>query len=179
MSRQGSLFLMSILSLLFLSGCQPNWQDEGWTSMGVTGEWKVEVPAGLVDEMELNQDAILQLHSPQQDFFVVIRRDSLRTLTSTHPDFTVEDFLDLSIERLIQNVSEPSVPEAAPATINGSPAHRASIRGRYKSDLVQYQLALIEGQEYMYQVLVWIPEKMKEPYQPFMEQVIKSVKIDR
>ena len=178
MQRPGVYSLITTL-LLLLTSCQPNWQDDGWSSQGVPGEWKLEVPAGLISEMKLNRDAVLQLHSPTQDFFVLVRKDSLATLTATHPDFTLEDFLDLSIERLIQNLSEPEVPEASPATINGSPAHRASIHGRYKSDPIRYELALIEGQEFMYQVLLWIPEKMSEQYSPLMEQVIESVRIDK
>lgn len=146
--------------------------------MGEAGLWSVEVPSGLVAETRLNEDAPLQLHSLDNDFFVVVRKDAREMLEEAQPDFVLEDFLDLSIERLIQDLAEPKVPDHFSDSIHGLPAHIAQVEGKFKTDQLTYRLALIQGEVYIYQVLVWIPTDKTEVYQAFMDRIIESFRED-
>lgn len=146
--------------------------------MGETGVWSVEVPSGLVNETTLNEDATLQLHSSDNDFFVIVRKDSRQPLEDAQKDFELEDFLDLSIERLIKGLAEPKVPDHFEDSIHGLPAHIAQVEGKFKSDQLTYRLALIQGKTYLYQVLVWIPTDKIDNYQAFMDRIISSFKED-
>ncbi len=146
--------------------------------MGEAGLWSVEVPSGLVAETRLNEDAPLQLHSLDNDFFVVVRKDAREILEEAQPDFVLEDFLDLSIERLIQDLTEPKVPDHFADSIHGLPAHIAQVEGKFKTDQLTYRLALIQGEVYTYQVLVWIPTDKTEVYQAFMDRIIESFRED-
>lgn len=177
MSKPNPALSLLIVTVLIVSGCSLAWHKKAWTQKGVAGEWHLQVPSGLVHELDLNRDAILELHSPDADFFLVLRRDSLLKLRKAHSDFVLEDFLDLSIEKLIESVSDPAVPQAAPTYLHERPAHRATITGVYKNDPVRYELAIIKGPVFMYQLLIWIPEAMKDRYQPMIEQVIQSTEV--
>lgn len=162
-----------ILLLSLLAGCN-QWHKASWHRMGEAGLWSVEVPSGLVAETRLNEDAPLQLHSSDNDFFVVVRKDAREILEEAQPDFVLEDFLDLSIERLIQDLAEPEVPDHFADSIHGLPAHIAQVEGKFKSDQLTYRLALIQGKTTLYQVLVWIPSDKAETYQSFMDRIITS-----
>ncbi len=164
-----------ILVLSLLAGCN-KWHKAPWHRMGESGEWSVEVPSGLVAETVLNEDAPLQLHSSDKDFFVIVRKDLREILEESQPDFVLEDFLDLSIERLIQGLLEPEVPDHFADTIHGLPAHIAQVEGKFKADQLTYRLALIQGDTYLYQVLVWIPTDQTELYLPYIDRIIGSFK---
>lgn len=166
-----------ILLLLSLTGCD-KWHKQPWHRMGESGMWSVEVPSGLVAEIKLNEDAPLQLHAAEKDFFVVVRKDTRQSLEDAQPDFELEDFLDLSIERLIQDLSEPKVPDHFADTIHGLPTHIAQVEGKFKSDVLTYRLAVIEGATYLYQILIWVPSDQTVLYQPFMDRIIESFQED-
>lgn len=166
-----------ILLLSLLAGCN-KWHKAPWHRMGESGVWSVEVPSGLLAETELNEDAPLQLHSSDNDFFLIVRKDLRQLLEESQPDFVLEDFLDLSIERLIQDIAEPTVPDHFADSIHGLPAHIAQVEGKFKSDQLTYRLALIQSEKYLYQVLVWIPTDQSEIYRPFMDRIIGSFKED-
>lgn len=168
------LFIPSMILLLsLLAGCH-KWHKAPWHRMGESGIWSIEVPSGLIAETRLNEDAPLQLHSSDNDFFVIVRKDFRQFLEESQPDFVLEDFLDLSIERLIQDIVEPQVPDHYADTIHGLPAHIAQVEGKFKADRLTYRLALIQGETFVYQVLVWIPTDQAEGYQAFMDRIIGS-----
>lgn len=168
---------VTILLLSLIAGCN-KWHKEPWQRVGETGLWSIEVPSGLVAETELNEDAPLQLHSSDNDFFLIVRKDLRQMLEESQPDFVLEDFLDLSIERLIKDLVEPKVPDHFADSIHGLPAHIAQVEGKFKADQLTYRLALIQGEAYIYQVLVWIPSDQAEIYQPFMDRIIESFKLE-
>lgn len=164
-----------IVLLCLSSGCD-KWHKAPWQRVGEAGKWSIEVPSGLVATTTLNEDAPLQLHSPDDDFFVVVRKDLKATLKNAQPAFVLEDFLDLSIERLIQELSEPSVPTHSAEMINGLPAHIAQVEGIFKSDDILYRLAVVEGEIYQYQVLVWIRKDQAGLYLAFIDKILGSLK---
>lgn len=176
--RSKYLLLPFVLLLLgLLSGCD-KWHKGPWQRKGEAGVWSVEVPSCLISETTLNEDAPLQLHSSDNDFFVIVRKDLRQPLENAQQDFELEDFLDLSIERLIKGLAEPKVPDHFEDSIHGLPAHIAQVEGKFKSDQLTYRLALIQGKRYLYQVLVWIPTDKIESYQVFMDRIINSFEED-
>ncbi len=161
------------LSVLILSACDP-WGQVEWVRIGEAGRWSIEVPGFFESELQLNDDAPFQHHSPSRDFFVVLRYDSRALLESRQPSYSLEDFLDLSIERLIQVLVDPAVPDAAPTRMEGLPAHVATITGTFEGEPVRYRIAVVQGKEVLYQLLLWVPESKSEELSPHMERVLMS-----
>ncbi len=169
-------FLLFLLSAMILS-CNP-WESAKWVREGEAGMWSVELPSFLVPDSSLNADAVLQQHAVRKDFFIIVRKDSLRMLRDEEPDFVLEDFLDLSIERIVEQLSDPDVPDDTAFIISELPVHVATITGRYQSQSVRYRIAVIEGQDFLYQLLVWIPDEKTRQLAPYVDRVIESFRED-
>ena len=161
------------LALALTTACH-SWKDAAWVTRGEAGAWSVEVPDFLVESTTLHPNAPLQLHAPEKDFFLVVRHDPLNLLTTRQPDFVLEDFLDLSIERLIEGLAEPKVPKASPGIVNGLPSHQATITGYFRGESLVYELVLVKGRTRMYQLLIWLPEEKYAARKDAIERMMNS-----
>ena len=168
------LFFFLLLSMI-LTGCN-TWENQSWERQGEEGKWSVEIPAFFVSATDLNANAPLQERSPDRDFFLIIRHDPLSRLQKEQPQFTLEDFLDLSIERLLVEIINPKVPEAGPHTIGSLEAHQAIITGQFNGQAVFYKIAVVKGKKNLYQILAWTSAEKAEKLGPYMDRIIDSFK---
>lgn len=164
-----------------LQGCKV-WQAPTYQTITWNQAFSLEIPDylqavdTLKEERRLNPDGIFQYENQERDLFLILRRDSLASLHLRQPDFDLKDFYDVTIEHLVNSLTGASAPPPDSMGINAMPAYVGDLSGILEGDMLFYRLALAEGREYVYQILVWTTEEKRPMYEEDMNRLLFSFK---
>ena len=141
--------------------------------------YSIRLPEYLAVSENLNADASFQYQNENRDFCIVIRYDQKEILDRYQPDFSLEDFFDVSLEQLQLVLEDPQVPEHDSLSLHGNPCFLATINGVFKGDPLTYRLAVVEGENHIFQLLTWTLSDLYPAYEEDMNRILQSFEVKK
>jgi hypothetical protein len=134
---------------------------------------QVTIPEGWQKQLDLHQEAELQVANPRRDLYVIV-------LSEAKMDFdniTFEEHSQFTREPLMKNLGNSKI-ESGPKqlTINERPAIQYEISGVLDKIRVRYIHTTVDGETKFHQVLAWSLPSNYEKYHHELEAVINSFK---
>ena len=113
---------------------------------------QIKMPSSWQKRGGLNDDANLQISSPDQDLFLLVITESKEDFS----DFTLKNYFDLTNSSLITGLKDSSFSEPIETSISGNKAIQFEIFGTIESTNFAYFFAAVEDTGYYYQIISWV-----------------------
>ncbi|MEL6256128.1 MAG: hypothetical protein AAFR87_29250 [Bacteroidota bacterium] len=173
MRRLRLVFPLMALCGLCISACN-SWTNVEFKEREVSELFKLDLPNYLSSTDALNPEAELQLQNSGKDLCLIVRKNDWNELRIRRPDFVLEDYYDVSIEQLKADLEKIDAPGPDSISINGLPAFLGTLSGNFKGDRLIFDISIIAGNRYLYQLVLWTSEEERPAYQADIMQIIHS-----
>ena len=173
MRRLRLVFPLLALCGLCFSACN-SWTKVEFNEREVSELFKLELPSYFNTTDALNQEAELQLQNSGKDLCMIVRKNNWNELHMREPDFVLEDYYDVSIEQLKADLEKIDAPGPDSISINGLPAFLGTLSGNFKGDRLIFDIGIIAGERYLYQLVLWTSEEERPVYQADFMRIIHS-----
>ena len=173
MRRLRLVFPLMALCGLCLSACN-SWTNVEFKEREVSDLFKLELPNYFYTTDALNPEAELQLQNSGKDLCLIVRKNDWNELRMRRPDFVLEDYYDVSIEQLKADLEKIDAPGPDSISINGLAAFLGTLSGNFKGDRLIFDIGIIAGERYLYQLVLWTSEEERPTYQEDIMRIINS-----
>lgn len=164
--------LMALCGLCF-SACN-SWTKVEFREREVSELFKLDLPDYFDATDVLNQEAELQLQNSGKDLCLIVRKNDWNELRKRRADFVLEDYYDVSIEQLKADLEKIDAPGPDSISINGLPAFLGTLTGNFKGDRLIFDIGIIAGESYLYQLVLWTSAEERPVYQADIMRIIHS-----
>ena len=170
------------LTTLLLSSC--NYFSDEVAEVTFEDRYSIKLPVFLSKATDLNEDASIQYQHIFKEFYAIVIDEPKDELGQILVDnninaYYTDDFSgysDLILGSMEESLELLSDWDVKHTRVNGMPANVVKFSGRYDDVDIYYNLAVIEGRETYYQVMVWTLNDRKETHEKQMNDIIYSLK---
>jgi hypothetical protein len=167
-------WLLPLGSSLWLlwGGCSPDSSD--LVEVQHEQVFAMRLPPWLEPSSALNSEAQFQYENRRRNLFLLVRYDSLDALKGRYPHYTLEDYYDFHLERLVEPLQDVTAPAPDSLTLGIYPAFDGILRGTFKKDDLTFRLRVIQGEFLLYQILIWMPVGKQQDHAALVEEMLRS-----
>ncbi|GAB4408291.1 MAG: hypothetical protein OHK0039_11270 [Bacteroidia bacterium] len=126
-----------------------------YKSITVDDRYTLQVPDYLKETKALSDEMPLQYENRYQELYLIGQYQSRSDLVQRGSASTLEGLFDFHLKNLQYDLEEIEVLPADTLRIGGLPAIRGGLKGHLGKDHIAYRLVVIEGETYVYQLLLW------------------------
>ncbi|WP_053955737.1 PsbP-related protein [Inediibacterium massiliense] len=149
-------------------------EETGYKSITSTDKTcEISIPKSWSELEDINEDAIIQVASEQQDDCTIVISDSKTDFAET---MTIEDYMNEVVGNLFEETSNIEKSDIKDVTINGQKAKQIEVTEEEDKIKTVYMITIVETDKNYYQVLTCTSPSRLKDNRDGLEKITNSFK---
>ena len=178
-------YVYSLLIIFTFNACEG---DLNTKMISVNERYTISIPADMSESSELNDDASLQYEDMWEDSYVIVIDESKQEMQQALEMFDMTDgfennldnYSDIVMDGFLMEMDE-QIEHIVDTIINNMSAKVAkltmsTVGDNFEDIEVHYAMAVVEGKEHYYQVMVWTLAENEIKYSQKIDNILYSLK---
>ncbi|MEO0473167.1 MAG: hypothetical protein AAF206_26370 [Bacteroidota bacterium] len=162
---------LSSLILLFAISCSSPTQ---FHTRSISSHFQMDLADYLAETHTMNADAVLQLENKSKNVYMLVRENPWEPLRNNESSLInpLEAYYLTSAQQILGTDKGITIPDSI--QINGLPALQGTLAHNFDGEEIVYELVLVEGKSFLYQILAWTLSENYEKHQGDLRKMIAS-----